>query len=182
MLKSLNEIKMVKNSNKELWLKYLYDTTEKNYNILNVKSLKEITSRSVFNYVLRTLEILNRLKDELKLDDDIVYYVEETLKWSDVSKTGSKKIRKAWRKNKYDLFCHNIASAQVYLESNYDEIIYVLIKTHGLIGQNIKGEVNLNKNIELYNLIKEGKISSDKLKTILLVLNQCIIEGVSIQI
>ena len=179
MLKSLNEIKVIKKENKELWLKYLYETSEKKYNILNVKSLKEITKHSVFNYVLRTLEILDRLKNELNLEDDIIYYVEETLKWSDVSKTGDKKTRSMWKKKKYDLFCHNIASAQIYLENNTDEIVYTLIKTHGLVGQNIKGEVNLNKNIELYNLIKEGKISSEKLKTILLVLNQCIIEGVS---
>lgn len=179
MLKSLNEIKMVKNGTKEIWLKYLFETTEKNYNILNVKSLKEITKHSVFNYILRTLEILDRLKNELNLEDDIVYYVEETLKWSDVSKTGDKKTRKIWKKNKYDLFCHNIASAQIYLENNNDEVVYTLIKTHGLVGQYIKGEVNLNKNIELYNLIKENKISSDKLKVILLVLNQCVIEGVS---
>ena len=179
MLKSLNEIKVIKKENKELWLKYLYETSEKKYNVLNVKSLKEITKHSVFNYVLRTLEILDRLKNELNLEDDIIYYVEETLKWSDVSKTGDKKTRSMWKKKKYDLFCHNIASAQIYLENNNDEIVYTLIKTHGLVGQNIKGEVNLNKNIELYNLIKEGKISSEKLKTILLVLNQCIIEGVS---
>ena len=179
MLKSLNEIKVIKKENKELWLKYLYETSEKKYNVLNVKSLKEITKHSVFNYVLRTLEILDRLKNELNLEDDIIYYVEETLKWSDVSKTGDKKTRSMWKKKKYDLFCHNIASAQIYLENYYDEIVYTLIKTHGLVGQNIKGEVNLNKNIELYNLIKEGKISSEKLKTILLVLNQCIIEGVS---
>ena len=78
MLKSLNEIKVIKKENKELWLKYLYETSEKKYNILNVKSLKEITKHSVFNYVLRTLEILDRLKIELCLDDEIVYFVEET--------------------------------------------------------------------------------------------------------
>ena len=37
-------------------------------------------------------------------------------------------------------------------ENNNDEIVYTLIKTHGLVGQYIKGEVNLNKNIELYYL------------------------------
>lgn len=179
MIKALNEIKEIKNKPIEEWLKYLYETNEKNYNILNVNSLKEINKHSVFNYVQRTLEILNRLKSELNLKEDIVYYVEETLKWSDVSKTGSKSIRKIWKNKKYDLFCHNISSAQIYLENNNDEIVYTLIKTHGLIGQYIKGEVNLNKNIELYNLIQDNKLSKDKLKVILLVLNQCIIEGVS---
>lgn len=179
MIKSLHDMKNVKNINKDLWLKYLYNTKEKNFNILNVNSLKEINKYSVFNYVRRTLEILDRLKEELCLDDEIIYFVEETLKWSDVSKTGDKKTRKIWKEKNYDLFCHNIASSQIYLENNNDEIVYTLIKTHGLIGQYIKGEVNLNKNIDLYNLIKDNKISKEKLKTILLVLNQCVIEGVS---
>lgn len=179
MIKSLYDMKNVKNVNKDLWLKYLYNTKEKNFNILNVNSLKEINKYSVFNYVRRTLEILDRLKEELCLDDEIIYFVEETLKWSDVSKTGDKKTRKIWKEKNYDLFCHNIASSQIYLENNNDEIVYTLIKTHGLIGQYIKGEVNLNKNIDLYNLIKDNKISKEKLKTILLVLNQCVIEGVS---
>ena len=179
MLKSLEEIRNVKKGSKEIWLKYLYNTKEKNFNISNVKSLKEINKHSVLNYVIKTLEILDRLKTELCLDDEIVYFVEETLKWSDVSKTGDKKIRKVWKNKKYDLFCHNISSSQIYLENNNDEVVSILIKTHGLIGQYIKGEVNLNKNIELYNLIKNNKISKEKLKTILLVLNQCVIEGVS---
>ena len=179
MIKSLYDMKNVKNVNKDLWLKYLYNTKEKNFNILNVNSLNEINKYSVFNYVRRTLEILDRLKEELCLDDVIIFFVEETLKWSDVSKTGDKKTRKIWKEKNYDLFCHNIASSQIYLENNNDEIVYTLIKTHGLIGQYIKGEVNLNKNIDLYNLIKDNKISKEKLKTILLVLNQCVIEGVS---
>lgn len=179
MIKALNEMKMVQNEINGEWLKYLYNTKEKNYNVLNVNSLKEINKHSVFNYVLRTLEILQELKEKLKIEEDIVYYVEETLKWSDVSKTGNKQIRKVWKNKKYDLFCHNIASAQIYFENNNDEVVYTLIKTHGLIGQYIKGEVNLNKNIELYKLIEDKKISKDKLKTVLLVLNQCIIQGVS---
>ena len=48
-----------KNYKDELWLNYLYNTKEKNYNILNVKSIKEINKHSVLNYVKKTLEILN---------------------------------------------------------------------------------------------------------------------------
>ena len=54
-----------------------------------------------------------------------------------------------------------------------------MIRTHGLIGQYIKGEVNLEKNILLYNLVKEKKISKEKLRDILRILNKCIIEAVS---
>lgn len=77
MSKSLD---VIKNRTKEEWFKYLYNTKEKNFNISNVKSLKEINKYSVLNYVTRTLEILDRLKSEMCLDDEIVYFVEETLK------------------------------------------------------------------------------------------------------
>ena len=42
MIKSLKMINDYKNNKEELWLNYLYNTKEKNYNVLNVKSLKEI--------------------------------------------------------------------------------------------------------------------------------------------
>lgn len=175
----LEQMRNVKENLNEEWLDYLYHTKEKNFNVLNVNSLKEINNHSVFNYVLRTIEVLNEINKEKKLDKDILYYVGEALKWSDVAKTGSKKNRKNWKNKKYDLYCHNIGSYQIYLENNNDEIVKVLIKTHGLIGQYIKGEVNLNKNIELYNLILDKKISKDKLKQTLNILNRCILEGIS---
>lgn len=176
---SLEKMHNAKNNLNEEWLSYLYNTKEKNYNILNVNSLKEINKHSVFNYVLRTLEILNRKNDGENLEDDILYYVEETLKWSDVAKTGNKKIRKKWRNKNYDLFCHNISSSQIYIENNSDEVVEVLIRTHGLIGQYIKGEVTLKQNYDLYKLILENKITKEKLRKILIVLNQCVIEAVS---
>ena len=179
MVRSLIQMNDVKNNLDEKWLIYLYKTKEKNYNINNVNSINEINKYSVFNYVKRTLEILNRLKEEQKLTKDIVYYVEETLKWSEVAKTGRKGDIKKWQKKNYDIYCHNIGSSQIYLEENNDEIVYILIKTHGLIGQYVKGEIKLNKNIELYNLVKNKKITKNKLRTILIILNQAIIEAIS---
>lgn len=178
-IESLQKMYNVKDNLNEEWLGYLYNTKERNFNVLNVNSLKEINNHSVFNYVLRTLETLNEINNTQGLDEDTLYYVEETLKWSDVAKTGNKKARSIWKRKKYDLYCHNIGSYQIYIENNNDEIVGTLIKTHGLIGQYIKGEVNLNKNIELYNLIKNKKISRDKLRNILSILNRCILEGVS---
>ena len=75
---------------KEEWLNYLYNTKEKKYNVLNVYSLKEINNHSVFNYVKRSLEILDNINNKNKLDKQTLYLVEETLKWQDVSKTGNK--------------------------------------------------------------------------------------------
>lgn len=179
MIKSLKMITNYKNYKDEIWLNYLYNTKEKNYNILNVKSIKEINKHSVLNYVKKTLEILNDINNREILDKEILYLIEETLKWSEVAKTGSKKDRKRWLEKKYDLFCHNIGSSEIYNETNDNIIVSTLIKTHGLIGQYIKGEVNFSKNLSLYELIKNNNISKENLRKVLQVLNRCIIEAVS---
>ena len=179
MLKSLKQMNDVKINLNEDWIIYLYKTKEKNYNVNNVKSLNEINNHSVFNYVKRTLEVLNNIVKEENIPNDVIYYVEETLKWSEVAKTGRKSDIKIWKNKKYDLFCHNIGSYQIYLENNNDKVVATLIKIHGLIGQYLKGEVNLNKNIELFNLIKDEQITKEKLKTILIILNRAIIEAIS---
>lgn len=179
MIKSLRMITNYKNYKDELWLNYLYNTKEKNYNILNVKSIKEINKHSVLNYVKKTLEILNDINNREILDKEILYLVEETLKWNEVAKTGSKKDRKRWLDKKYDLFCHNIGSSEIYNETNDNIIVSTLIKTHGLIGQYIKGEVNFSKNLSLYELIKNNNISKKDLRKVLQILNRCIIEAVS---
>ncbi len=179
MIKSLEILNNKKMIHENEWSNYLYNTKEKRYNILNVQSLKEINKHSVFDYVKRTLEVLDNIKDKEKIDKEVLYYVEETLKWQDVAKAGSKVSRKSWKKKGYNLFCHNIGSSQIYSENNKDEIVRILIKTHGLVGQYIKGEVKLDKNIELYNLIKNKKIKKDVLNKVLVILNQCIISGLS---
>lgn len=179
MLQSLKMINDCENYKNEKWLSYLYNTKEKNFNVLNVRSLRQINKYSVLNYVRKTLEILNDINSRENLDKEVLNYIEETLKWSEVAKTGSKKDRQRWKANKYDLFCHNIGSSEIYNETNNNIIISTLIRTHGLIGQYIKGEVNLEKNILLYNLVKEKKISKEKLRDILRILNKCIIEAVS---
>lgn len=179
MLQSLKMINDCENYKNEKWLSYLYNTKEKNFNVLNVRSLSQINKYSVLNYVRKTLEILNDINSRENLDNEVLNYIEETLKWSEVAKTGSKKDRQRWKANKYDLFCHNIGSSEIYNETNNNIIISTLIRTLGLIGQYIKGEVNLEKNILLYNLVKEKKISKEKLRDILRILNKCIIEAVS---
>lgn len=181
MLNSLLKMQQVKSSKdineKDTWLQYLYETREKNYNSNNVKSLSEISNKSVFNYVMRSLKILN----EENLDENISFYIEETLKWMDASKCGSKKIRTEWISNGYDLLVHNIGSSQIYKNENknYNKEVELLIRTHGLIGQFAKGEVNLSKNKELYSLIEDNIFSKDQLKSILYSLNKCIIKAIS---
>ena len=179
MIESLKMINDYKNYKNELWLNYLYNTKEKNYNVLNVKSLKEINKHSVLNYVKRTLEILNDINNKESLDKETLFLVEETLKWSEVAKTGNKKDRKRWLDNKYDLFCHNIGSSEIYDETNDNIVVSTLIKTHGLVGQYIKGEVNFSKNLPLHELVKNNYISINRLREVLQILNRCIIEAVS---
>ena len=185
MIKSLKLIKTIKRKKDipetELWLKHLKYTEQKSYNLRNVEDLSKVSNKSVLNYVEHTLEALNRNIINTKFTKDEIEYVENTLKWSEVAKCGNKTDRARWAKKGYDLYVHNLASAEIYKDSqkNPDEITYTLIKTHGMIGQYVKGEVNLDKNSELTNLILKDKISKEKLERILILLNQCILEGIS---
>ena len=90
----------------------------------------------------------------------------------DTAKAGTKDDIKTWKKLGFNLFTHNLGSAEIYKKysSNFNKLIYILIKTHGLIGQYIKGEVNLNTNKELYYLLEENIISKKDLKEIPLIL------------
>ncbi len=185
MIKSLE---LIKNTNKkkdipldEVWLKFLKYTDQKTYNLRNVEDLTKISNRSVLSYVTRTLECLERNTQNGNFSSDEIQYVEDTLKWSEVAKCGNKTTRGKWIKKGYDLYIHNLASAEIYKETveNSDFITYTLIKTHGLIGQYVKGEVNIINNKPLTDLIKNNLISSNKLKKILILLNMCIIEAVS---
>jgi ubiquinone/menaquinone biosynthesis C-methylase UbiE len=184
MLKSLSKINNIKSRNdidkfNDGWLFYLYVTREHNYNLNHLKALSELNNKSVLNYVIKSLYILN---DDTTLDSETLYYVEETLKWMEVAKCGSKAKRKEWVKKGFDLYVHNIGSSQIYkdtLKDNSNDIVEVLIKTHGLIGQYLKGEVNFDKNIDLYNLIDRHLITKEKLRLVLISLNRAIIKAIS---
>lgn len=176
-MKAIDELKQRKNIN---WINYLTKTREKNINYEHLNSVKTISSKMVYEYIVRCFEILE--KETNTVSNEIYDYICETLKWSDVAKVGSKVDRNKWLNKGYDLFVHNIGSSQIYAEEseNYDEVIRVLIKTHGLIGQHIRGEVNLSKNKELYELIEKGLITKEKLKSTLVLLNKCVVGAVSL--
>ncbi|MGM9877226.1 MAG: class I SAM-dependent methyltransferase [Bacilli bacterium] len=172
----MNYLLELKNKNIDIYpIKQLLLTKEKNFNLVRIKSLKELKTNLVYKSILNQLEILDTFNTKFK---DII---SEVILWSDVAKAGSSEERKKWVKNKYNLFCHNIGSSQIYKEhtNNYSELIYILIKTHGYIGQYLQGEVKLSTNIELYNLIENKIIKKEELKEILLILNECIIRDVS---
>ncbi len=188
MLKSLELIKTIKRKkdipSDEQWLKYLKYTEQKSYNLRNIEDITKVSNKSVLQYVERSLEALNRNLKNNKYSEDEIKYVEDTLKWSEVSKCGNKTIRKKWIKQGYDLYVHNLASAEIYKDTVnvFDKITYVLIKTHGMVGQYTKGEVNIEKNELLSKLIIDKKISKKKLYKILILLNQCIIEAVNVEL
>ncbi len=157
-------------------LSQLLKTKEESFNLERLNSVKDLNSKLVYNSTMRCINILEDINP--KKNKNIIY---ETLLWMDISKTGTKKERKKWIKNNYDLFSHNIGSSEIYKEhcDNYNHIVYILIKTHGLIGQHIKGEVNLYSCKELYSLIEDKYITKNELKEILMILNECIIKEVS---
>ncbi len=184
-LKSLTAIERIKNGDlqvlkSEKWLKYLALTSESNINLERLHSLEEMRNNYVLNYVEKTLKALATLK----LSEYQAYIIEETLKWSEVAKSGLIHQRNHWIKKGYNLFAHNIGSAEIYLEE-YSEsnpeikkIVHNLILTHGLIGQYIRGEVPLSDNKPLYQLVEEGNLSATELKEILKALNYCIVTAV----
>jgi SAM-dependent methyltransferase len=184
-LKSLAAIEKVKGGEyrilkKEKWLKYLALTSEWNVNLERVRSLEEKNSNYVLSYVEKTLRLLSGLK----LSRYLRYLIEETLKWSEVAKSGLSHQRKQWFKENINLSVHNIGSAEIYLKESTEsnqvtrQIVYNLILTHGLIGQYIRGEVPLTGNRPLFELVETRKMSAAELKELLIVLNYCIISAV----
>lgn len=170
----------MKKSSNDNWLIYLTKTKEKNINYEQLKAISQNKNNLVYEYVKRSLKLL----DSLSVSDEVYYYVSETLKWMDVAKCGRINDRKTWQKQGFELKVHNIASAKIYCLDNpdYDEIVNVLIKTHGLVGQYIRGEVKLSKNAELTELIKNNLISKKLLKEILIALNYCVVGAVNIDL
>lgn len=75
---------------------------------------------------------------------------------------------------------HNEDSAWIYRRYfPYDDVTVALIRTHGLVGQVLRGEVSMSSHEELVRLWKQGMIQIEELREVLRVLNECIITGVS---
>lgn len=175
-----------------LWLKYLCTTEKSRVNPERVESYEHMQSNPVLSYVGRMLDIAEKEfeeyekasgKESRELSRD-AYFVSETLKWAEVAKCGSESRRKNWKKKHLSLQVHNEASAAIYREEATDtkinkQIIYTLIYTHGLIGQGLRGEVELTENRLLTELIMKKLLTAEELKRILFVLNKAVIAAVS---
>lgn len=168
----------------ERWLMYLALTNEIHQNFEQLDTLKDISSKQVLQYVIRTLTILKKSG----CSADTQKLLEQVLMWSEVAKCGMVHQRKEWLAAGYNLDVHNIGSAQIYDSQCLDpnrpnskerHIISVLIRTHGLVGQYLRGEVPLQFNKPLHDLITEDYLTKENLLEIMMTLNQCVIEGVS---
>ncbi|MNU66357.1 hypothetical protein D3C71_556680 [compost metagenome] len=170
-------------TNHNEWLTYIVTAEQTIFNLERIHSFRELEDvNPVLDYVERTLLIL----DKLPVSFWIREIIEEVLIWSEVSKGGTLRQRKAWQNQGINLFVHNIGSAQIYIEKNHAktqsdrlQVINTLIATHGLIGQQLRGEVPFIENEPLQELVSTGKLSPNELMDILLPLNHCIIAGVS---
>lgn len=172
-----------KDINSALWLKYLCSTEKIRINPERVESYEKMNVNPVLEYVGRTLDIAESKLSSLN-NDNLSHLISETLKWSEVAKGGSNSTRKMWKKQHLSLLVHNEASAMIYMQNATDtevnkKIIYTLIHTHGLIGQCIRGEVELVENLPLTKLIDDGLLSKDDLHAVLSILNEAIIAAVS---
>ena len=165
------------------WLYYLCITEQNAVNVERVSAMKDITGTETLQYVLRSLELLEQCKDKLSAWQYDV--LEAVLQWSEVAKGGLEPQRKIWLEQGFPLAIHNLASAEIYRketkESEKDrELIYTLIQTHGIIGQNIRGEVSVCENKPLLAL--RETIEEQELHTLLYYLNYCVIGGVSLEL
>lgn len=196
----LQEIKAYRAGDKQIlgkhkWLMYLALTQEKHINLERVTAKKDVSSNYVLEYVEKTLNLLQ--SSEYPLETKKI--VATVLQWSEVAKTGLMHQRRLWMENQVNLFVHNEGSADIFHQwvtdgkialsqinnekkNDTTRIIEVLIRTHGLIGQYLRGEVPLKVNVPLYELIEQELISGVALKEILLCLNYCIIGAVDLNL
>ncbi|WP_342564376.1 class I SAM-dependent methyltransferase [Paenibacillus sp. FSL R7-0345] len=206
MLKSLQAIEAYREGRLQpsagpAWLNLIVSAEMPIVNLERVESLQELDQRNpVLDYVERSLSLL----DSLQLSYWIKELAEETLIWSETAKGGTPRQRRKWQEEGINCFAHNIGSAQLYWQHNAGEtfdvtgrpqasalraagvaqaetlvIVHRLIETHGLLGQQIRGEVPPEVNQPLAAIAEEGLLTADELERLLFALNHCIIGAVS---
>jgi len=167
----------------EKWLMYLAFTKENCQNMERIYSFEGIKENYVLSYVEKTLQIAQKST----LNEDLKNLLYEILKWNEVAKAGLKNQRQMWEEARFNLFAHNEGSAQIYkmemeksgkTEEREAQIVYTCIKTHGLIGQYIRGEVPFESSQPLYELVKNNLLEKQELQELLYVLNKCVIAAV----
>jgi len=165
----------------EEWLSYLYYTENHGISMEHVKVVEQVSGRETLSYVLRTLKLLKKEYEAGTINAEEYALLRPALEWAEVSKGGSVKERQKWRERGYALDIHNLASADIFLEhcrerEEHAELIAIMIRTHGLIGQALRGEVPVRENTALIQ-IKEA-LGEESAYCVIRTLNRCIIGGV----
>lgn len=174
---------------KNRWLAYLTQTDNVYVNAERLERMRDVSGRETVEYVMRTLDVLDSALPEGKSgsseeENDFVMaarqILREVLCWSEVAKGGLRKEREEWRRKGYPLDIHNIASAEIYSDlPESSEAVYLLIRTHGLIGQCIRGEIQVRHNEPLLYVRDLLGLTNADMHRLVLILNECIIRGVS---
>ncbi|MBP3900840.1 MAG: hypothetical protein J6D53_05170 [Blautia sp.] len=163
------------------WLVCLLSANRPYVNPERLKKMEDLRGNPVLDYVLRTLDILDEMSDLSDADYNLIRTV---LCWSEVSKTGSDEDRSRWERRGYPLDIHNEASAMIYADCCHvrdinTDPMYVMIRTHGLSGQYIRGECCMERSAELSGIADKIGEDKEKFSRIIYALNECIIRAVS---
>lgn len=170
------------------WLMYIALTQEKHVNLERVPTKRNISKQFVLDYVERSLKILS----QCSISDQTRDLIATVLVWSEVAKTGLEHHRRAWLRNKYNIAVHNEGSADIFLgemskqrkgsiiclEPEYIELAAQLIRTHGLIGQYLRGEVLLKVHEPMMAEVRKVGFNEKEIFEVLYALNHCVIAAV----
>lgn len=166
------------------WLRLLASAEETVVNLERIASFSELTqSNPALDYVERSL----RLLDELPVSYWIKELVEEALVWCETAKGGSRRERLGWQAQGINFRVHNIGSAQLYARQEaagkpggeHAQLVHALIETHGLVGQELRGEVPPQDHDLLARALERSLASAEERERLLIALNYCIIAAVS---
>ena len=166
------------------WLVYLLSADRPYVNPERLESVENLNGNPVLDYVMRTLDILD---ERCRLEDRSYGLIRTVLCWSEVAKAGSETDRKRWRRRGYPLEIHNEASAMIYADhccvrNPETDPVYVLIGTHGLAGQYIRGECRIGDSIAVSGIAGKISDSVSGFADIIRLLNECIIRAVDDEI
>lgn len=164
------------------WLQILSSAEEYIVNYERIGSIGDLERMNpVLAYVERSLDLLHGQR----LSFWIKELLEEVLAWSETAKGGTRIDRIGWQRQGINVFVHNEGSADLYLSKSpggigdRERLTALLIRTHGLLGQYLRGEVPFAANLPLRGPVDEGLLSETELARLLMALNRCVIGAVS---
>ncbi len=164
------------------WLNILASAEEYIVNYERIGSIGELEQLNpVLAYVERSLDLLQGERMSFWMKE----LLEEVLAWSETAKGGSRLDRIGWQRQGINVFVHNEGSADLYLQKSTDSagdrrrLTALLIRTHGLLGQYLRGEVPFAANMPLHGPVDEGLLTETELARLLMALNRCVIGAVS---